>query len=247
MIVKDNPDDLAQAAARIFTVAAVDCVAEKGRFAVMLSGGSTPRSMHRLLAEEPFFSEIPWEKTHIFWTDERCVPEDHPHSNFGEAKKELVDKIPIPESHVHPMPTESASEKGAAAYERIMLQFFELEPGEFPNFDLIFLGMGSDGHTASLFPDHWALDEGERLVISAKGGNPDIYRLTVTLPMLNNASAVVFLISGRQKADTLKTVFENNQVSLPAMRVRPINGTLTWLIDREAASSLSKRVTNGKT
>ncbi|MBW1901871.1 MAG: 6-phosphogluconolactonase [Deltaproteobacteria bacterium] len=247
LVVKENPEDLAQEAARIFAAAAVDCAFKKGRFAVVLSGGSTPGLMHNLLAEKPFISEIPWEKTHIFWADERCVPENHPHSNFRAAKEDLVDKVPIPESHVYPMSTEFTPEKGADAYQQTLSDFFKLEPGEFPRFDLIFLGMGSDGHTASLFPDQSALEEKERFVVSVKGGNPDVYRLTMTLPVLNNARYVVFLISGKQKAEALKTVLENSQVRLPAKRVRPVSGKQIWLIDREASSLLSKSVTYGKT
>ncbi len=238
-IVKDNPDDLAKEAAMIFSAAALECASEKGLFTVALSGGSTPKLMHRLLAEEPFLSEIPWIRTHIFWVDERCVPEDHLSNNFAAAKKDLIDRVPIPESHVYPMPAQVPSEKGAVEYQRILSDFFNLGPGKLPHFDLIFLGMGTDGHTASLFPDQRVLEENERLVVSVKGGDPDVYRLTITIPVLNNARNIVFLISGRKKAHIIKSVFENNQVSLPAKRVCPVDGTLIWLMDREAASSLS--------
>jgi 6-phosphogluconolactonase len=247
LFVKLYPEDLAQAAAQIFTAEAVDCVSDEGQFTVVLSGGSTPRLMHNLLAEEPFVSEIPWEKTHVFWVDERCVDENHPHSNFGAAKGDLIEKVPIPESQVYPMPVTLSPEQGAVEYQRTLSAFFRLTPGEFPRFDLIFLGMGNDGHTASLFPDQSALEEKEKFVVSVKGGAPDVYRLTMTLPVLNNAKYVVFLISGRQKAEVLKTVFEKNQVRLPAGRVRPVSGKQVWLVDREAASMLSKSVIYGKT
>jgi len=247
LVVKENPADLAQEAAQIFAATAVGCASGKGRFTVALSGGSTPRLMHNLLAEEPFVSEIPWEKTHVFWVDERCVPKNHPHSNFGAAKGDLVEKAPILESQVYPMPMAFSPEQGAVEYHRTLSDFFKLAPGEFPRFDLIFLGMGSDGHTASLFPDQSALEEEERFVVSVKGGNPDVYRLTMTLPVLTNARYVVFLISGRQKAGILKTVLENNQVRLPAGRIRPVNGKQVWLVDREAASMLLKIGIYGKT
>jgi len=244
-VIKENVTDLAKEGARIFSASALACVSEKGRFAVALSGGSTPRLMHRLLAEEPCISEIPWESLEIFWVDERCVPKDHPSSNFGTAKKDFIDSVPIPESHVYPMPAESFPEKGAVEYQRIMCDFFELGQGGFPCFDVIFLGIGTDGHTASLFPNHMALEEKERLAVSVRGGDPDVDRITVTLPVLNNARKVVFLVSGRKKAPIVKSVFEKNQVPLPAKRVRPIDGDLIWLLDREAASLLSKSVTYG--
>jgi 6-phosphogluconolactonase len=247
IVVENNPNDMAHKAARIFAGAAVDCASVQGRFTVVVSGGSTPRRMHHLLAEEPYISEIPWEKTHVFWVDERCVPENHPSSNFGAAKGDFVNKVPIPRSQVYAMPTALSPEQGAAEYQRRLSDFFELAKGEFPRFDLIFLGMGSDGHTASLFPDQSALEEKKRFVLSVKGGNPDVYRLTMTLPVINNARYVVFLISGAKKAEALKAVLENNQVRVPAKRVRPVSGKQLWLIDREAASMLSKRVTDGKT
>jgi len=246
LIVKDNPNEAALEGTRIFTRTAVDSVSERGRFTVVLSGGSTPRLMHHLLAEEPFLSEIPWKKTHIFWADERCVPEDHPLSNFGAAKQDFITAIPIPESHIYPMPAQSSSEKGAAEYQQRLSDIFGLAIGEIPRFDLVFLGIGSDGHIASLFPNHWALEEKERLVVWVKGGDPDVYRLTMTLPVFNNARAVVFLISGRHKSDVLRAVFEDTGDRFPANRVHPTNGVLIWLTDQEAASCISSNMTNGK-
>jgi 6-phosphogluconolactonase len=246
LFVKDNPNDLAREAAGIFSATALENTSEKGLFTVAFSGGATPKLMHSLLAKEPFFSEIQWKKTHIFWVDERCVPENHPSNNFGAAKKNFLDKVPIPESHIYPMPAQTAFEKGADEYQKRIADFFELDPGGLPRFDLIFLGMGADGHTASLFPNQRVLEEKKRLVVLVKGGDPDVYRLTMTLPVLNNAGKVVFLVAGRKKADIVKSVFENDQVSLPATRVFPINGTLIWLMDREAAAALSKSVSYGK-
>jgi len=167
-------------------------------------------------------------------------------SNFGAAKQDFIETIPIPESHIYPMPAQSSSEKGAAEYQQRLSDFFGLAVGEVPRFDLVFLGMGNDGHIASLFPNHCALEEKKRLVVLVKGGDPDVYRLTMTVPVLNNARAVVFLISGRHKSDALRAVFENTGDGLPAKRVHPTNGVLIWLTDREAASCISSNMTNGK-
>ncbi len=246
IVIKDDPDHLAREAARIFTKTAVESSSRKGRFSVAVSGGSTPRRMHHMLTEEPFCSGIPWEKTYIFWVDERCVSEDHPCSNYGAAKKDLISRAPIPQSHLYPMPGEAPPEKGAHEYQNTLIRFFNLKQGKPPRFDLIFLGMGKDGHTASLFLEHAALEEKRSFVVSVKGGDPDMARLTMTFPVLNNARKIVFLISGLQKADILKTVLENNWVSLPAKRVQPLNGKLIWLVDREAASRLSKNTAHGK-
>jgi len=228
------------AGADIFKMASHDCVKQKGHFVVAVSGGSTPRPMHRLLTEEPYYSEIPWDKTDIFWVDERCVPENDPASNFGAAKIDLINKIPIPADQIHPMPGDLSPEKGALTYEREMKDYFQLTEGEYPVFDLIYLGLGNDGHTASLFPGHQALDETKRLVVTVKGGDPHVSRLTLTFPVINHAKQIVFMVSGKGKSPVLKTIFENSKDLLPAQRVRPCQGKMTWLLDKEAASMLSR-------
>ncbi len=241
IIIRDDPDLLAKEAAKLFSEAALKSISMKGIFTVAVSGGTTPRHMHSLLAKEPHISKIPWDKTHIFWVDERCVSYAHTHSNYGAAEEDLISKIPIPDANVHPMPVEPLPETGSDKYQDTLIEFFELKQGMLPRFDLIVLGIGTDGHTASLFPGQRALDEKEKLVVSVKGGNPDVSRLTMTLPVLNNAMEVLFLVSGEQKADTLKTILENEHALFPAQRVQAVNGTLKWLIDREAASKLPSR------
>ena len=144
--------EMTRKGAEIFSQAAKESVKKRGHFAVAVSGGSTPRSMHNILGEEPFYSDVPWDKTDIFWVDERCVPENDPASNFGLARKDFLDKIPIPQNQIHPMPVQTYSEKGAEIYQGVLADFFHLQKREFPVFDLIFLGTGTDGHTASLFP-----------------------------------------------------------------------------------------------
>jgi len=238
IIIESGFKALARKGAEIFSRAAIESVEKRGRFAVAISGGSTPRSMHSMLGKEPFYSDIPWDKTDIFWVDERCVPKKHPDSNFGGAKKDFLDKIPISQNQIHPMPVETSPEKGAEIYQNKLLDFFHLQNEEFPAFDLIFLGIGTDGHTASLFPGQSALNEMKRWVVAVKGGNPNVNRLTLTLPVINRGKQIVFMISGKKKASVVKIALKGIQSGLPAQLVQPLKGTLIWLLDREAASLL---------
>jgi 6-phosphogluconolactonase len=238
IIIKKNAAMLAQKATTIFNQTDKESVDRHGRFVVAISGGSTPRRMYRMLAEEPYGSAIPWDKTYIFWVDERCVPENDPASNYGAAKKDFLNRVSVPEAQVYPMPGELPPKQGAQKYQKALIDFFHLEDGRFPTFDQIFLGMGADGHTASLFPGQDALDERKRLIVAVKGGNPDVNRLTMTLPVLNRARHIVFLISGKEKAATLKTVFEDDQARFPVQKIHALDRELTWLLDRESASLL---------
>ncbi len=245
IIIRENPTHLAQTGAELFTRAARAAVKERGRFAVAVSGGSTPRLMHRLLAEEPYCSETPWDRTSLFWVDERCVPVTDEGSNYGAAKLDLLEKVPLPVAQIHPMPVEAPPDEGAVEYQRVLQNFFQSGEGQFPAFDLIFLGIGADGHTASLFPGQSSIEEKKRLVIAVKGGIPNVSRLTMTYPTLNQARQLVILVSGTGKAAVLKTLFEDKQARLPAGRINPTNGTLTWLVDRDAAEALPKEETYG--
>ncbi len=238
IIVAHDRSDMAKRAANIFAGTAKECVTRKNLFTVAISGGSTPRDMHKLLAEEPHRSEIPWGKTHIFWVDERCVGVDDPASNFGLAKKDFLERIPIPLEQIHPMPGEFAPEEGAKIYQKGMEKVFQTKEEDFPIFDLIFLGMGKDGHTASLFPGGKPSHAPGRWVIAVKGGDPNVYRLTLTYGVLNQARRVYFLVSGKEKAPIVKTVMENKDVRLPAQGIQPVKGKLAWLLDKEAASLL---------
>jgi 6-phosphogluconolactonase len=239
IVVKDN-QDWALWAADMFLERARECVRERGRFAVAVSGGSTPRPVHRLLAREPYRSVIPWARTHLFWVDERCVPETSAASNFGAAKEDFVDHIPIPASQIHPMPVEAAPHQGARQYEEELREFFASEEKGFPVFDLIFLGIGQDGHMASLFPGHNALHESERWVVAVKGGHPNVSRLTMTLPVLNSANVLAFLVYGKGKASVMKAIFDESDNLLPVQRIQPTQGRMIWLVDKEASSFLSK-------
>jgi 6-phosphogluconolactonase len=238
IIIKNKPD-WALWAADIFSKSAADCVTNRGRFVVALSGGSTPRPVHRLLGQEPYRSDIPWTGTHVFWVDERCVPRTSQASNFGVAKEDFLDHVPIPAAQIRPMPAEALPEDGAKQYERELKEFFGSDERRFATFDLIFLGIGQDGHTASLFPGQRALDEWERWVVAVKGGNPNVSRLTMTFPVLNRARQIVFLVSGKGKAPVLKAIFEESNSPFPAQGVQPVSGRLIWLMDREASSLLS--------
>jgi len=238
IIIKDNPADLASWAADFFAGTARACANTQGRFMVALSGGSTPRPVHRLLGQDPYRSQVPWGETHIFWVDERCVPETSQASNFGAAKDDFLHHVPVPPSQIHPMRGGVPPEEGAKQYQRELEGFFGSDANGLPVFDLIFLGMGEDGHTASLFPGQQALDERQKWVMVVKGGNPIVSRLTMTLPVLNGGKHVVFLVSGQTKARVIRTIFEEKTGLLPAERIQPLSGELTYLLDRKAASSI---------
>jgi 6-phosphogluconolactonase len=236
LVIEPDPAAAAQKGAAIFSRIASQSVALRGEFAVALSGGSTPRPMHRMLCEEPYLSAIPWARTNLFWVDERCVPVNHPASNYGAATIDFLGCVPIPETQVHPMPVHLPPEEGAAAYQEELVRWFKSQAHEVPVFDLICLGIGTDGHTASLFAGQKALGEKERLVVPVRGGDPQVDRLTMTFSLINNAREIVFLVSGKEKGVTLKAIIEGPPDRFPAQMVRPLRGNLTWLMDREAAS-----------
>jgi 6-phosphogluconolactonase len=240
IVITSDSNELARAAVRIFQKAAKDAITQKDHFAVALSGGSTPRHMNRMLAQEPHCSGIAWDKIQIFWVDERCVSMDDPASNYGVARKDFLDQVPIPIDHVHPMPGEAIPEEGARIYQSELKAFFRSIDEESPVFDLILLGIGTDGHTASLFPGTpFSVLLSKEWVLAVKGGTPDVYRLTLTYDVLNRAKEICFLVSGEKKAPIVKSIFENEQAGLPAQKIQPLNGRLTWLMDRQAGSLLS--------
>jgi 6-phosphogluconolactonase len=244
LVVVDDADALAREAASEFSRRAEKCVAERGRFTVTLSGGSTPRRLYALLADPaaPFRDGIPWGSVHFFWGDERHVPPDDPASNYRMAREALLARVPVPSENVHRIEAERPNAADAAdAYERELKRFFALAPGQVPCFDLVLLGMGPDGHTASLFPGSSALEVRDRLVVAAWIPRLNSDRITLTLPVFNNAAAVTFMVSGADKADTLRAALDPDApVSLPCQRIRPGQGDLLWLVDRAAASGLPR-------
>jgi len=238
--VVESAPELAEKGAEAFCDAARQAVAARGRFAAAISGGSTPRAMHRLLATEPYRSNIPWSHVHLFWVDERLVPVDHPDSNFGMARQDLLDGAPIPAGQIHPMTLSGTPQSAASAYQKQLQDFFTHTEGGFPVFDLIILGIGTDGHTASIFPADQSAFDTQAWVVAIKGGMPDVHRLTLSAPVLNHARSVVFLVAGSDKAAVVKTVLTDETAVLPASRITPVKGQLRWILDRAAAALLAQ-------
>lgn len=231
--------ELFETAAELFTAQAAEAVRAHGRFAVALSGGSTPKTLYSLLATKP---GIPWDKVCFFWGDERHVPPDNPESNYRMANEALLSKVPVRPENIFRIHAEEADAAAAALqYEQRIKDFFHLPPGQFPRFDLILLGIGPDGHTASLFPGTAALNETQRLVVANWVPKFNTHRLTFTFPVLNAAACVTFLASGPDKAPILHEILENSAANLPSQKVQPSNGKLIWLVDDAAASKLSRR------
>jgi 6-phosphogluconolactonase len=238
-----TPQELFAAAAEEVVRAASEAVAERGRFTIVLSGGSTPKSLFNLLATNAR-TVLPWDRMFFFWGDERHVPPTDPDSNYKMAEETMLSKIPVPAGNVFRIAAENPDAAAAAdTYEKTLQKFFALEPGQFPRFDLILLGMGPDGHTASLFPGSAGLQEKSRLVIANWVEKFKTSRLTFTLPVLNAAACVTFLVSGTDKAPALHAVLEGDAPGeqYPSKLVRPVDGKLIWLIDRAAASELSSK------
>ena len=208
----ESIDDMSRSAANYILASAQSCIHDHGFFSLVLSGGSTPRRLYELLSESPYREAMPWKKVHVFWGDERCVPPDDPHSNYAMASQALISKAPIPEVNIHRMIGETMPEEQAADdYERTIRDFFEskgIRNMDFPSFDLILLGLGNDGHTASLFPGNEVLKEQKRWVrtVTAPPDMPVRMRLTLTVPVITNASRIMFLVSGVEKRDIVESI-----------------------------------------
>lgn len=236
--IVENVQALARAAAREFVSRAAAAVQAKGLFAVALSGGSTPKALYSLLADGAELRQtISWRHIHFFWGDERPVPPDHPDSNFRLAQAALLSRVPVPATNIHRIRGELAPQPAAVAYERTMVEFFQLRGNALPRFDLVFLGLGPEGHTASLFPGTRALREQKRLAIANWIGKLGTERITLTASVFNNAACVIFLVSGAEKAVVLKSVIEGRYEpqQLPAQLIRPHAGELKWIVDAAAA------------
>lgn len=226
--------ELSRQTAEQFSQLAHECVEASGRITVAFSGGSTPKHLYSLLASADYQNRIRWNNVELFWGDERCVPPDHPESNFRMAQEALLSRIQISAENIHRMRGEGQPQAAAAEYEKELQRFFGLNSGGLPRFDLILLGIGEDGHTASLFPDSDALNDTEHLVLARFVEKLNAYRLTLSLPVLNNAANVWFLVAGPSKADAVQQAFSSSS-DLPAAKVQPVNGKLTWFITRDAA------------
>lgn len=240
--VYGSRDQLAQAAARVFVGSAQDAVRARGRFLVALTGGATPAPVYRLLADDRALRDaVPWPDVHVFWGDERHVPPTHPDSNFRMAHDALVGRVPIPPHQVHRVAAEEPDAgRAAVLYEHTLRSVFGLGEGDWPSFDLLLLGMGEDGHTASIFPDSPALDEPTRLVVAPFVEKLGAFRITLTPPVLVRAAATVVLVAGAAKAPTLRRVLGEPFAPdrYPIQCLRASTGTVTWLVDAPAASLL---------
>lgn len=236
-----TPQELFQTAADEVIRAATEAIAARGRFTIALSGGSTPKSLFTLIAANASTS-LPWDKVFFFWGDERHVGPTDAESNYRMANESILSKIPVPPGNVFRVLTENPDASAAAdAYEQTLRKFFEVPAGKFPRFDLILLGMGPDGHTASLFPETAALQEKSRFVVANWVEKMKTSRITLTLPVLNAARLVVFLVSGIDKAPVLHEVLEGKgpDEKYPSKLVHPTDGKLIWFVDRAAASELA--------
>jgi len=238
VLVFDTPEQLAMAAAERFVDYAKEAISDHGQYSVALAGGNTPRRVYELLATEDFKSRIEWPSVHLFFGDERCVPPDDPASNYRMICAAMISKIPIPSANVHRIVGEGDADANAQAYERELKTFFA--GVSWPRFDLVLLGMGEDGHTASLFPGAGALNEKTRWVIKTRMEQSNQDRITLTLPVFNHAAHAIFMVSGIDKAKRLAEVLRDGTSPrrLPAQAVQPIDGSLEWLVDRAAASLL---------
>jgi 6-phosphogluconolactonase len=236
-----DSNTLSQEAAQYIVRLASQSIVTRGRFTIALSGGSTPKVLYGLLGTEPYRGQIDWASVEIFWSDERCVPPDSADSNYALAQEVLLSKIPIPANQIHRMPADQPnSEAASSEYASEMQRTFGTSG--IPSFDLIQLGMGPEGHTASLFPHQESLHEQRRLVMPVTVPKPPPPRLTFTPPILNAARHVLFLVTGGEKADAVQAVLEGSYQpeEYPAQIVRPTNGEVTWMLDTRAAAKLTK-------
>ncbi|HUK47252.1 MAG TPA: 6-phosphogluconolactonase [Terriglobales bacterium] len=234
----DSPQELFHAAAEKFCADGSEAIKKNGRFTVALSGGSTPRGLHQELVTR-FASKLPWDKVFFFWGDERHVPPDSSDSNYRMANETLLSKLPTPRENIFRILAELPDAREAARkYAETLEQFFHPKPNEFPRFDFILLGMGPDGHTASLFPGTAGLQEKDEFVIANWVEKLNTFRITFTYPVLDSAEFVMMLVSGDEKAEMVRRALKDSAANLPCQRVRPENGEFAWYIDKGAAVKL---------
>jgi 6-phosphogluconolactonase len=237
--IVENGEAVSRKAAEMMVSLALKKLQSKEFFTVALSGGSTPKNMFAILADDAALrNQMPWDRVHFFWGDERHVPPDHTDSNYRMTNEAMLSRVPIPPENIHRIRAENPDAgKAAEDYEQELRGFFKLETEQLPPFDCVFLGMGPDGHTASLFPGTKALHERERLVVSNWIDKFQSYRITMTTPVLNNADIVIFLVSGEEKAEPLRVVLEGEKQTdlFPSQLIDPAHGKLLWLVDPAAA------------
>ncbi len=249
LIVRTDVEALAQAAAERILTAAAAAIADRGRFTIALAGGSTPAALYRLLAAPSHVARLDWLATEVFFGDERCVPPDHEWSNYAMAWRSLLRHVPLPPEQLHRMRGELPPAVAAESYSRILTHTIDSAGAPWPPLDVILLGMGEDGHTASLFPGMAVLAERSTAVVATEVPSyvrPQVPRVTLTLPVLNAAREVMFLVAGEGKAGMIERVLKGDQSGegedgrAPAARVRPSHGQLSWFLDQAAASLLQQ-------
>ena len=238
--VVSDLEAMSHKAAEIFVNSSRTCIASKGKFSAAISGGFTPRKLYSLLGSAEYSPQVDWQRVHFFWVDERCVPKEHEESNFKAAFDTLLSKISIPGENIHRIKGEENPDKAARDYEKEVRNFFGLSG--LPMFDLVILGMGEDGHTASLFPGWNLLKERIRLAAPVYLERPNRNRITLTLPVLNNSTQILFLVAGHSKADVVYEILGHGRKKerYPAGLISPVHGSITWLIDQEAAEKLGE-------
>lgn len=242
--IAEDKEQVAHLAATEFVRIANESINVRKRFTVALSGGSTPRRLYELLADKthPYLAQVDWRHAHFFWGDERCVSPDDAESNFRTAHDALLSRVPVPPQNIHRIEAErSDSDEAAQDYERYLRRFFDLTDKDFLQFDLVLLGLGTDGHTASLFPDSTALEEDTRLVVATWIAKLDARRITLTARAINHARRVVFLVVGADKSKAVRQVLTGvvrDEALMPAQLIRPEMGAPLWIIDRAAAQLL---------
>ncbi len=246
--VSPSVEEVTRVAADLFAHAVREAVEQRGQARIAISGGSTPKAVFVLLAAE-YVDVIPWDKLQLFWVDERCVPPDNEESNFGMTRDAMLSKVPLAAGNVHRMEGELDPQEAASRYESEIRNTFKLEGAETPTFDLIVLGLGPDGHTASLFPHTEGLNEMARICIANHVPQKDTWRMTLTWPVITQGREVVFLIEGADKAEIIRTVFAGayDPETYPAQLIRPASGRLSLLLDAAAASALPAPGLDGTT
>ncbi|MEI8354816.1 MAG: 6-phosphogluconolactonase [Deltaproteobacteria bacterium] len=232
-----NSSELAKRGADLFAAEAAAAIASRGEFSVALSGGATPLPLYTLLATDEYLCRIDWSRIHFFWADERCVPHNHQGSNFYAIFAPLLSRLQVDAAHFHRIPGELPPDQAAFSIEKKLRSFFAGH--SLPCFDLVLLGMGVDGHTASIFPGSHSCLDASRIAVEVYLDKPHSNRVTLTMSVLNNSRNVVFIVSGKEKAETVRAVLEDDTPRYPASMVQLAKGTVTWLLDLDAASLLT--------
>ncbi len=237
LITWKNAEAVSIATAYFFVTECQRSIAKKGKFIVALSGGNTPRRLYQLLAFAEFSRNIPWDRVFLFWSDERFVAHTDADSNYRMVKENLLDHIPIPVKNIFPVPVTGTAKECAARYERSLLKFFKKEK---PVFDWLLLGIGEDGHTASLFPDTTVLKEKKRLTREVWLEEKQSWRISFTLPLINQAAVIVFLVTGKEKAAVISIILAKKKSDplLPVQMVKPRKGNIYWMLDEEARTKI---------